>query len=250
MDEKGFYNKVAKKFGNYSTGINPLKEFPEGIDPESLFKQKLLEAAGKDKLALDVGCADGRFTLSIAPSYQKIIAIDISDGMLEAAKKNQSKAGIENVEFQNRDAYQTAFEPESFDVIYSRRGPTDYQSFSNLLKPRGIYVEIEIGEKDTQRIEEIFGRGQGYGAWNISKLKKNSKKITEAGLKVILAEDFLYQEYYATQDDLNRFLQGVPIFKDYNKKKDRANLDAYVAEMQDKKGIKLLRHRIIFVAIK
>lgn len=62
---QNFYDKVAKKFGGYGYGIGPAykSEYPAG-DPEKVFKEKLLELSSKEKIALDIGCADGKFTLS------------------------------------------------------------------------------------------------------------------------------------------------------------------------------------------
>ncbi|KKT66584.1 MAG: hypothetical protein UW61_C0024G0008, partial [Candidatus Curtissbacteria bacterium GW2011_GWC1_44_33] len=61
---KDFYDKVAKKFGGYGYGTGPRykSEYPTG-NPEKIFKKKLLGLSSKDKIALDIGCADGKFTL-------------------------------------------------------------------------------------------------------------------------------------------------------------------------------------------
>src|SRR3990167_6177220 len=113
-----FYDKVAKKFGSYSTDAKHISNYLSR-DPEEVFKQKLLELSGRDKRALDVGCADGRFTLSVAEHFDKIIAIDVSRGMLEAARRFQEKAGIKNVEFIEQDVRTLPYEEEYFDVIYN-----------------------------------------------------------------------------------------------------------------------------------
>ncbi|HAT46669.1 MAG TPA: hypothetical protein DCS90_16345, partial [Ktedonobacter sp.] len=63
-------------------------------------------------------------------------------------------------------------------------------------------------------------------------------------------QDFLFDEYYASYDDLNRFLQGVPIFEDFDSEKDRRHLEAYAAKFQTDKGIHLPRHRFVAVAMK
>src|SRR3989344_7586723 len=99
-----FYNKVAKKFGNYHTDSRYTHEYPDK-NPEEIFKEKLLSVSGKDKLALDVGCADGRFTLSIAPNFSYITAIDTSSGMLKAAQKLKKEKGIANVTFEEQDVF-------------------------------------------------------------------------------------------------------------------------------------------------
>src|SRR3989339_784913 len=144
-----FYDKVANKFGKYSSGVKYAKEFLNG-DPEEDFKNYLIKYSGKDKRALDVGCADGRFTLSVADNFGEIVAIDNSSGMLNSAKELQKELNITNAKFENKDAYNTGFENQSFDIVYSRRGPTNYDEFARLLKRDGYYLEIEIGEKDTK----------------------------------------------------------------------------------------------------
>lgn len=67
---ENFYDKVAKKFGGYGYSTNPMytSEYPSG-EPEKVFKDKLLGLSSKDKTALDIGCADGKFTLAIAPFF-------------------------------------------------------------------------------------------------------------------------------------------------------------------------------------
>lgn len=241
-----FYDKVAQKFGNYQTGAQVTDEFPNG-NPEAVFKEKLIEVSGRDKVALDVGCADGRFTLSIANSFLKIKAIDTSNGMLESARKLQQKQNVLNVEFVNQDIHTISFCKE-FDVIYSRRGPIDYPLFYRALKSNGKYVEIDIGEKDAMELKQIFGRGQNYGRWNKPELQNDVEEITNAGFQVIFAEDYLYNEYYKTYQDLDLFLQGVPIFEDYDSNKDRKYLEEYVKRFKKDKGIILPRHRIVMAA--
>lgn len=245
---KDFYDKVASKFGNYNTPANYVREYFEG-DPEGIFKQKLLEVSSLSKVALDVGCADGRFTLSIASAFKRVVAIDTSEGMLAAAKRNQKELEIENVNFVNQNVHTMTFTPNSFDIIYDRRGPTDYPSFKRLLKPGGYFLDIDIGEKDTQGIKEIFGRGQNYGKWNESVLIKNKEASQKEGFEVIYAKDFEYNEYYPSYEDLNVFLQGVPIFEDYDPVKDKKYLEEYAKKYQSKKGINLPRHRVVTVSI-
>lgn len=243
-----FYDKVAKKFGNYHTPAQIVHEFPNG-DPEKIFKDKLISIRGKDKIALDSGCADGRFTLSVVPFFKKIKAIDTSKGMLKSAKNLQKRQGIYNVDFVYQNLYKLVSK-EEFDVIYSRRGPADYSIFYKALKDQGYYVEIDIGEKDAMDIKKVFGRGQNYGGWDKSKVKKIRNELQKVGFKILFAKDYLYNEYYLTRADLDVFLQGVPIFEDYDSKKDMEFLKEYASNFTSDKGINLLRHRAVLLARK
>ncbi len=246
---KNFYDEVAKKFGKYHTGAKYITEYPDGV-PEKVFKEKLLELSDKNKSVLDVGCADGRFTLSIAPYFQKIVAIDKSKGMLEAARKLQKEKRTINTDFNYMDVHNIVYPDETFDLIYSRRGPTDYPEFKRLLKSNGYYVEINIGEKDAQEIKEVFDRGQGFGEWNNSRLKEYRQTLENNKFKIIFAQEYFYNEYYVSYEDLDLFLQGVPIFEDFDSEKDKKLLETYVTKFKTKKGIKFPRHRIVIVAKK
>ena len=245
-----FYDKVAKKFGDYgSTGSRHTKKCLDR-EPEDVFKEKLLKVSGKDKVAMDVGCADGRFTLSIAPKFNKIVAIDLSKGMLSAAKKFQKEKKVKNVSFEIQDAYKTTYENSIFDVVYSRRGPSSFTEAFRLLKKGGYFIEIDIGEKDCQELKEIFDRGQDFGEWDKPRLDRDRYGLEKAGFKIVFAKEYFCNEYYLSYYDLDLFLQGVPIFEDFDSEKDRVYLEKYVAKFRTKKGIKLPRHRVVTVSKK
>lgn len=244
---QNFYDKVARKFGQYHTGANYTTEYLDG-EPEKVFNEKLLKVSGKDKMVLDVGCADGRFTLSVAPNFQKITAIDISKDMLEVARKFQREKRVANVGFEEQDADKTSFQDGAFDIVYSRRGPTPFPEFRRLLKTGGYFIGIEIGEKDCKEIKVIFGRGQNYGGLDDSQLEKDKQELKNNGFEIIFARGYFYNEYYASYEELDLFLQGVPLFEDFDSEKDREHLEEYVKRFKTEKGIKLSRHRVVTVA--
>lgn len=247
-----FYDKVAKKFGGYAFGKSHVEchsEYPNG-DPEKIFKRKLLGLANKHKNALDAGCGDGKFAFQIAKYFLSITGIDISKELLKVARHKQKIFHIKNLIFKLQDAQKTSFPNKFFDVIFSRRGPTPYSEFKRLLKPGGYFIGINIGEKDCQAIKEIFGRGQGYKEWDTSRLEKDKRKLQDSGLEVVFAKDYFCDEYYKSYEDLDLFLQGVPIFEDFDTEKDRKLLEEYVAKFDTEKGIKFPRHRVVIVAKK
>ncbi|MDO8619423.1 MAG: class I SAM-dependent methyltransferase [Candidatus Daviesbacteria bacterium] len=248
---KNFYDKVAQKFGGYGYGngvkLRYKSEYPAG-DPEKVFKEKLLDLSLKDKTALDIGCADGKFTLSIAPHFKKVYGIDISKENLNIANSHKADERSKNVEYSFQNAKYTSFEDSFFDIAYCRRGPSYYAEYHRILKTNGYYLEIGIGEMDTIELMKIFGRGQGFGKWNQSKLDENLKELQDLGFKVVFAENFHYSEYYPAYAELDLFLQGVPIFEDYDSEKDKAVLQKYVKKFSTDKGILLPRHRVVIAA--
>jgi len=248
-----FYDKVAQKLGGYGygNGNKPqyISEYPGG-DPEKIFKEKLLRLSSKNKIALDIGCADGKFTLSVAPSFQKIYGIDLSKINLAIAKSHSNDERSKNVEYSLQDAKHTSFEDSFFDIAYCRRGPTYYEEYHRILKTNGYYLEIDIGEMDTVELKKIFGRGQNYGKWNTSTLDKDIKELQGLGFQIVFAENYHCFEYYPSYKQFDLFLQGVPIFEDFDSEKDRKVLEEYVAKFKTEKGIQLPRHRVVIVAMK
>jgi SAM-dependent methyltransferase len=247
-----FYDKVAKKFGGYAFGkshVDHLSEYPTG-DPEKIFKKKLLGLTDKNNVALDAGCGDGKFAFQIAKYFLSITGIDMSKELLKIAGHKKSVLRVKNVIFKFQDAAKTSFSDKSFDVIYSRRGPTAFTEFHRLLKSGGYFIGIDIGEKDCQEIKEIFGRGQGFGRWTSSRLENDKQELKQIGFEIVFSQDYLYDEYYASHEDLDLFLQGVPIFEDFDSEKDKQSLREYVVNFQTEKGIKFPRHRVVIMAKK
>ncbi len=246
-----YYDKIAKKFGGYGYGVRPKykTEYPD-LDPEKIFKEKLLELSSKSKTAIDIGCADGKFTISIAPHFKRVYGIDNSRINLDVAKSHNEDARSKNVEYSFQNAQHTSFKDSFFDLVYSRRGPSYPKEYYRILKTKGYYVYISIGEKDTMDLKKIFGRGQDYGKWNKSALNARLMELKDLGFAVVFAEDFYYNEYYPSYKQLDLFLQGVPIFEDFDSEKDKNKLQKYVEKFSTDKGILLPRHRFVFVVQK
>src|SRR3990172_3265851 len=131
------------------------------------------------------------------------------------------------------------------NIVFCRRGPSFYKEYYRLLKKGGYYLEIGIGEKDCVNLKKVFGRGQGYGIWDQSRLEKDKNEFIQIDFRVIYAESISYNEYYNSIEALDRFLQGVPIFEDFNPDKDRTHLETYCKKFKTPKGILLPRQRVV-----
>lgn len=109
----------------------------------------LLDAckAAPGEHVLDVGCGPGATTLPLAQAVGpsgRVTAVDISQPMLDAARKRIADAGVTNVTLLLADAQTHAFEPASHDLLTSRFGvmffadPTEaFRNLRGALRPSG-----------------------------------------------------------------------------------------------------------------
>lgn len=69
---------------------------------------------------LDVGCGTGRY-FHCLEKVQRLVGIDISEDMLEAAKNpvRSNTISAQQIELQRRNVFLSTFPPNSFDFIYS-----------------------------------------------------------------------------------------------------------------------------------
>lgn len=247
-----FYDKVAKKYGGYGFTSNLPKytsAYPDG-NPEKIFKDKLLDLANKRTTALDVGCGDGKFAFEIADNFSSIIGLDSSIELINIARQKKKNLGIENISFAYGDAQNTPFDAQTFDLIFNRRGPGFYKEYERILKPGGYYLEIGIGEKDSEPLKKVFGRGQNYGGWDNPRLESDRKELEGLGFKTVFMKDYLYTEYYLSKHEFVIFLQGVPIFEDFDFEKDKQYLNKYFSEFMQGDNVVLSRHRVVYVVQK
>jgi len=72
---------------------------------------------------LDLGCGTGYPAILAAQAvggHGRVIAIDLSEGMLAIAKRKAAEAGLSNILFQAEDATTLPFDSDSFDAVISR----------------------------------------------------------------------------------------------------------------------------------
>jgi SAM-dependent methyltransferase len=85
-----------------------------GLKP---FETLLTEQVRPGATVLDVGCGTGATTLAAAGKAARVVGVDISPAMIDAARARTDAA-----EFLVADAQRHAFAPETFDQVISRFG--------------------------------------------------------------------------------------------------------------------------------
>jgi 2-polyprenyl-3-methyl-5-hydroxy-6-metoxy-1,4-benzoquinol methylase len=96
--------------------------------------------------ALDIGCGTGGLALELSKHFQSVLAIDISEPMLEIARR---KRAAPNIDYRNIDANALELFPE-FNLIASHTAfhhlndvSATLEKLKSALKPRGRLIVVD-----------------------------------------------------------------------------------------------------------
>ncbi|EMR11994.1 methylase [Methylophaga lonarensis MPL] len=107
-DSKKFWDKCAEKYIK-----RPIKD-------QASYQQKLAitrEFLKSDWTVLEFGCGSGGTAILHAPYVKQIVATDISDKMIDAARRKAVEAQVDNIVFQQGTLDSLKFQNESFDAV-------------------------------------------------------------------------------------------------------------------------------------
>ena len=81
----------------------------------------LLPRLRADAAVLDVGCGPGTITVGLARRAGRVVGVDMSEDMAQAARDYAATERIANVTFEVGSAYELPFDDGSFDVVYAHQ---------------------------------------------------------------------------------------------------------------------------------
>lgn len=159
---------------------------------------------------LDVGCGNGSTLIEHSNRFQWGVGIDRDPAHLQMAWESQHTRGVTNVDFSLLELLQLGqyYEDESFDMIFSQRGPlgndvASVRAAVRLLRPNGMIFCEEIGELHHQEVRELFGElPRRHQLMRISEQVRVA--MEQNGITIRLAADIVSKRYYP---DLYAWLQ-------------------------------------------
>jgi demethylmenaquinone methyltransferase/2-methoxy-6-polyprenyl-1,4-benzoquinol methylase len=158
--------QVAKMFNNIAPSYDLLNHILSlGID--IIWRKKAIKILGKNKpkLLLDIATGTGDFAfeaLSINPD--KIIGVDISEGMLAVGKEKVIKRGLsDKMELMYGDSENLPFDSESFDGVTVSFGVRNFENLlkgltdiHRVIKPGGQAVILEFSKPKSFPIKQLY----------------------------------------------------------------------------------------------
>jgi ubiquinone/menaquinone biosynthesis C-methylase UbiE len=115
------------------------------------YRDSLLETGIKEAVALDYCCGNGEVALQMAKSGAgKVYAIDISTVAVDNGNELAKSMGLDsNIQFEVRDAENTGFDSDYFDVIHEYGAlhhlelDAAYKEIARIIKPAGRVICTE-----------------------------------------------------------------------------------------------------------
>jgi tRNA (uracil-5-)-methyltransferase TRM9 len=183
------YNHIAPDFANTRANI-----WPEIVG--------LFDYIRKGDKVLDLGCGNGRFVNIIKEKCGQYFGTDVSEGLINIAKKNYP-----NENFQATEALKFPFSDSYFDVIFSiavlHHIPSkDFrleflEEAKRVLKPEGLFV-LTVWKPKGRRgifgplhgldfkdvIEPWFGENKGERYFHCFTEKELTKLVQQAGFEI------------------------------------------------------------------
>jgi ubiquinone/menaquinone biosynthesis C-methylase UbiE len=142
--EKKFWDKISPRYDRF---IQKRWKIYQSSLPD-----KILGDLTICDTILEVACGTGLITFRVAKQAKKVYAVDISELMIEEAKKKMEEKRINNIDFSAKDAYSLPFEREIFDVVictnalhnmkYPRKALSEIR---RVLKPKGRFIATIVG---------------------------------------------------------------------------------------------------------
>jgi demethylmenaquinone methyltransferase / 2-methoxy-6-polyprenyl-1,4-benzoquinol methylase len=189
--------QVADMFDDIAVKYDFLNRFlSAGVDVGWRKKaiRQLKELYPKKILDVATGTADVAIMASAILKPEKIIGIDISDGMLEIGRQKIAKQGLNGIiELLNGDSETINFGDDTFDAVTVAFGVRNFQDLEKglseikrVLKPGGKLVVLEFSQPKMPVVKSIYNLYMKVICPNVGKLfskNRNAYKYLDASIK-------------------------------------------------------------------
>ena len=166
--ESGKKEQVADMFNNISKTYDVLNR-TLSLRIDVIWRKKAIKTlqGSKPQFLLDVATGTGDFALQAIKTLkpQKVIGVDISEGMLKEAKEKIKSQNLEDIfQVQWGDSEQLPFDDARFDAVTVAFGVRNFENLKNglseiqrVLKPEGKVIILEFSNPKKFPIKQLYG---------------------------------------------------------------------------------------------
>ncbi|MBC6409891.1 MAG: bifunctional demethylmenaquinone methyltransferase/2-methoxy-6-polyprenyl-1,4-benzoquinol methylase UbiE [Ekhidna sp.] len=169
--------QVAKMFDSISGKYDFLNHFLSlGIDRRWRKQAIRMLKNENPKQILDIATGTGDFAIeSLKLNPEKVIGLDISEGMLNVGREKMKKKGIDHIiDMQSGDSENIHFENNSFDAVIVAFGVRNFEDLekglkemNRVLKPGGKAIILEFSKPTIFPFKQLYNF---YFRWILPKI--------------------------------------------------------------------------------
>jgi ubiquinone/menaquinone biosynthesis C-methylase UbiE len=177
---------------NYDKKMRTIRNIAK--ETESMIK--LIQLQTKDNI-LEIGCGTGEFSIELSRYCEQVIALDISQGMIEFAREKARAIGQNNIEFIN--AGFLTFEPKErkFDSVVTQLVLHHLPDFWKLIALKNVNSMLRPGGKFYLKDVVFSSEIQDFDSY-FSQIFKNMPP--EAGEAIVNEMKLHIKEEFSTFD--------------------------------------------------
>jgi len=182
-------DEVAKEFfeSRDDAKHHAKREMPEAVDASAAYVAALARLLPNRALAVDAGTGDGALLDVLAPSFERVVAVDRSGAQLDRARARVARRGYTNVSLLKAELGAPELREHvgaGADVVFASRllhhapRPVDLvRQLAQLARPGGAVVIVDYGRHDDESMRDEADLWLGFDA---AELKRFAR---EAGLE-------------------------------------------------------------------
>jgi SAM-dependent methyltransferase len=202
-------DRVRSQFGATAAGYVSSPTHASGQDLEILVGWA---EGGPTKRLLDVATGGGHTALALARAYGEVMATDLTEPMLDAAREFIASRGARNVEFAIADAQELPFPDGSFDAVSCRIAPHHFLyvdrfvvEVARVLKPGGILLlEDSIVPDDPDLATVLNHVERARDPTHVRSLTRQEWLATISGAGLVVEEQSIDRKRHELPDRLDR----------------------------------------------
>ncbi|MGO4890437.1 class I SAM-dependent methyltransferase [Anaerobacillus sp. MEB173] len=195
MDDKEIKENVKSQFGKNAKNYVTSKWHAKGKDLAKLIE--IAELTGEEYV-LDIATGGGHTANALAPLSRKVVALDITDQIIDVARKFIEGNGNNNVEFVKGDAESLPFSDETFDIITCRIAAHHFSNISSFvkesfrtLKKNGTFLLIDNVSPEREEFDQFYNKVEKDRDYSHERAYKKSEWI-----KILEENGFEIEESY------------------------------------------------------
>ncbi len=169
---------------------------------------ELARLTGRERV-LDVATGGGHTALAFAPHAGEVVALDLTQAMLDAAARHVSARGATNVSFRLGDAERMPFAGAEFDVVAARYAPHHFPQperflaeSARVLRPGGRLVIFDNMVPEDDELDAFMNRFESWRDPSHVRAHRSSEwvRLMEAAGFTVEAADPLVRKRYVFAD--------------------------------------------------